>query len=103
MANARQNITTACQDSTRLSKRSLLANLANSDPVRYTLKPDSEKTEAEKQANSIVFVEKKHFLETIDYDSWEIVSFNPSTKKVCIRINLPSGIKNISLTLPYSL
>jgi len=44
-------------------------------------------------------VKTRKFFEKIPHP-WQIVSFDPSTRQVCVQINDPKGIKNISVTLP---
>lgn len=44
-------------------------------------------------------VKTRKFFEKIKYP-WEITSFDPESRQVCVEINDPKGIKHISITLP---
>lgn len=88
-----QIVTSQCQNTMRLSKKSLLAIIENNNPIGYWLDPNI--------GTDVFFVERKHFLTTIDYNSWEIVSFNPTNKSVCVRVTNPSGARTIlNFTMP---
>jgi hypothetical protein len=40
------------------------------------------------------------FLHSLDPNAWEIISFTPLDRNVCIRLTADSGVRIISLVLP---
>lgn len=58
--------------------------------------------------NGLIEVDKKKvkkegpasFLDKIPPDNWQITSFDPRTRVVCIAITTQSGIRNVSVILP---
>lgn len=42
-----------------------------------------------------------NFLTNLEESQWDVVSFNPLNREVCIILYNPSGNKMISLRLPY--
>ena len=74
-----------CVARQRLSKISMLAMLG--DPPEPGEQYSDSKTRA--------------FFEKITYDNWEITSFDPLTRVVCIEITDGLGTRTTSVTLPY--
>lgn len=87
----------ACSEINHLSKKALLSILELSYIPKYKL-VDCQSTEATPCGTT--FVETKHFLAEMDEDLWDIISFDPKSRRVCVRITTNTGYQNISLTLP---
>jgi len=44
---------------------------------------------------------KYEFLTNLDDSQWDVMSFNPNNREVCIVLYNPSGNKFITVNLPY--
>jgi len=66
---------TACYNSQRLSKKALIAMLPTNTHM-------------------------KDFFEWLADDAWEILSFDPKTRLVCIKTITPSGDRHLAVTVP---
>jgi hypothetical protein len=96
----------ACSSNNRLSKKtfiSLLGNKAFKKPLEYSSTEDYViKGQKIKIASNEEFSRNKtrQYFEKLDYNSWSITSFDPKTRKVCIKINIKSGDRFLSVTVP---
>jgi hypothetical protein len=75
----------ACVVQQRMPKATLLAMLG--DPASI----------GESYSDS----QSRAFFEKIPEDNWEVVSFDPSTRKVCVEISDDIGTRTVAVTLPY--
>jgi len=66
---------TACYNSQRLSQKALIAMLPTETHM-------------------------KKFFEGLEEDAWEIISFDPKTRLVCIKTITPSGDRFLAVTVP---
>jgi len=66
---------TACFNSQRLSQTALIATLPTETKM-------------------------KEFFENLDPAKWQIISFDPPTRQVCIKLITPSGDRYLGVTIP---
>ena len=74
-----------CQNQQRLTKTAFLGMLPSSldDDGNETLNP-------------------KKLFGSLEDDEWDVVTFNPDIREVCLVIHANSGDRNVSVTIPAS-